>query len=30
LQPCTNCDGQDPPVENNATCFQPDKAACLS
>lgn len=30
LQPCTNCDGQDPPVVNDETCFQPDKAGCLS
>jgi hypothetical protein len=30
LQPCTDCDGQDPPAENNETCFQPDKAGCLS
>jgi hypothetical protein len=30
LQKCTDCDGQDPPVVNNATCFHPDKANCLS
>jgi hypothetical protein len=30
LQDCTDCDGQDPPLENNATCFHPDKADCLS
>jgi hypothetical protein len=30
LQPCTDCDEQDPPAVNNPTCFQPDGVDCLS